>query len=702
MVRRRSTPQPITPLRSLCFGAMLTLLLVLVLFPLLPSRMRVKESDIASETVTAPRNFSYSSEIIRQRLRDEAARNVKDVIAYDVNVKSSQLRNLDDEIFFIEEVRGAQATGGLDRGARLGRGTPLSTPAAQAAVLGFRTDEWRATADEARRVLGEVLQEPFTTGDLEAKRASVPARASMVLSQTQRDIVQALVQPLVVPTEKVDEDATHAQREKAIEGIPPQNVHFARNQEIVRQGEPVDASAIEALRAAGLLSAHLRLADLVSVTVVGLVAATVLGLYLSVFQPVSLGSYRRLLLLASLIAVMVLFAKLYFAAVLPDTRRHFYPYALPVALSPMLVAALFEAPLALIVAAVTAVLVTFTAVYLPELSGVVGLGTLQPVQMMLAFLPSGMAGVFGVCRAERLGRYLLAGGGVAGACFVSVTGVWLLDTSRHPVELFWILLASATSGALTSLLTVGAFALLGPLFNISTRLQLMELGQLNAPLLRRLQEEAPGTFHHSVLVGNLAERAADLIGADALLVRVGCYYHDIGKMSRPGYFIENQLSGGNPHDDLAPGESAQVIAEHVRYGKELARRHRLPDSVRAFITEHHGTRMVTYFYRKAAQRDPDLDPSRFTYPGPRPQSRETAIVMLADSTEATVRAASNRSPEQIAALVEGVIHERLLEGQFDECDLTLRDLRTIAESSKLTLRAIYHPRIEYPAPTPLE
>jgi putative nucleotidyltransferase with HDIG domain len=217
-----------------------------------------------------------------------------------------------------------------------------------------------------------------------------------------------------------------------------------------------------------------------------------------------------------------------------------------------------------------------------------------------------------------------------------------------------------------------------------------------------LQDEAPGTFHHSIIVGNLAERAADLVGADPLLTRVGCYYHDIGKVLQPGMYIENIQTAETPHDQMTPEESAEVIQQHVRGGIDLAKRARLPARVTAFIPEHHGTRLVAYFYRKAAEANPNVDPALFQYPGPRPQSRETAIVMLADSTEAVVRASPDRSPARIDQLVEEVIAERVAEGQLDESDLTLRDLRTIAESFKSTMRAVYHPRVQYPEPTPME
>jgi membrane-associated HD superfamily phosphohydrolase len=167
-------------------------------------------------------------------------------------------------------------------------------------------------------------------------------------------------------------------------------------------------------------------------------------------------------------------------------------------------------------------------------------------------------------------------------------------------------------------------------------------------------------------------------------------------------YIENQMGGGSPHDDLSPQQSAEVIREHVSGGVDLARRMRLPARVQAFIPEHHGTRLVAYFYRKAAEHDPELDPGTFQYPGPRPQSRETAIVMLADSTEAVIRSSEDRSPDRIDQLVDEVIAERVAEGQLDDSDLTLRDLRTIAESFKATMRAVYHPRVAYPQPTPLE
>jgi putative nucleotidyltransferase with HDIG domain len=403
-----------------------------------------------------------------------------------------------------------------------------------------------------------------------------------------------------------------------------------------------------------------------------------------------------------MVVVPALVAKLYFPLIFPDESRHFLAYLLPLAAAPMLLATLLEAQLAVAVVALLAALLTFTVAYLPDLSGVAATGSLDSLRVVLVTGFGGLAGVFVVYRAERLNRHLVAGVVVATTVMAVLMGAWFLDAERRALDIPWMLTAAGVNGFLSAFIALGAFLGLGFLFGITTRVQLMELAQINQPLLRRLQDEAPGTFHHSIIVGNLAERAADAIGADALLVRVGCYYHDVGKILQPGFYVENQMGEENPHERLEPHVSAQVVLEHVRGGLELARKYRLPARVAAFIPEHHGTRLVTYFYRKASRERGDVDAAQFTYPGPRPQTRETALGMLADSVEATVRSSPDHSPERIDATVDEVISERVSEGQLDDCDLTLRDLKTIAESFKATLRGVYHPRLEYPEPTEAE
>jgi putative nucleotidyltransferase with HDIG domain len=439
-----------------------------------------------------------------------------------------------------------------------------------------------------------------------------------------------------------------------------------------------------------------------SAALLAAIGAVIIAGYLFVIQPKGISSERHLIALALVAATPVLVAKLYLPLVMPDDESTFLPYILPLAAAPILIAALLETDVAVVVAGVVGALIAFISTFLPDLSLVASIGVLDTFRLLGVYALAPIAGIFVVHHADRLNRYLTAGLAVFAMSFAVLLATWFIDNDRVAEDLGWMLLASGVGGVSAAIIAAGAFVSAGALFGVTTRLQLMELSQLHAPLLRRLQDEAPGTFHHSILVGNLAERAADHIGADPLLTRVGCYYHDIGKTLQPGLYIENQLTGEAPHEEMTPLESARAIMQHVIGGVELAKRERLPARVQAFIPEHHGTRQVAYFYRKAAEGDPDVDPELFAYPGPKPQSKETAIVMLADSTEATVRSAAERSPERISEMVDAVIAERLTEGQLDDCELTLRDLRTIGDSFKATMRAVYHPRVQYPAPTEAE
>jgi putative nucleotidyltransferase with HDIG domain len=478
---------------------------------------------------------------------------------------------------------------------------------------------------------------------------------------------------------------------------------FRINGELVAsKGSALDQGTINRIRQAGLLDNTTEADAVAAAVMIGVIGASLLALYLYLFQPREVNNLARLVMLGLLVFLWVAAAKVFLSVTLPDNDRLYLGYILPVGSAGMLIATLLDGGLAVAVAALLAILAAFAGFYMPDARNSISDDPLQALQMPVAFLLGGFAGIFAVRRAERVNHYAMAGVAVGALTFAALFAFWLLSPEREGVDLFWILIASVLTGFGCAVITVGATVVLGVIFGVTTRIQLMELSQLSHPLLRELQEKAPGTFHHSVIVGNLAERAADLIGADSLLVRVGCYFHDIGKIAKPEYYIENQIDTANPHDKLQPNVSARLVSEHVRIGLKLTGRYRLPARVRAFIPEHHGTRLVTYFYRKASAHDPSTDPEKFRYPGPRPQSRETAIVMLADSVEAVVRSSRDRSHERIGELVDGVIAERLAEGQFDECDVTMRDLRIIGDSFKATLRGIYHPRIEYPSPTKAE
>jgi putative nucleotidyltransferase with HDIG domain len=275
-----------------------------------------------------------------------------------------------------------------------------------------------------------------------------------------------------------------------------------------------------------------------------------------------------------------------------------------------------------------------------------------------------------------------------------------------------LLAASAVSAGGSTVAAVGSFAVIGSLFGIVTAFQLLELANPSQPLLRRLLVETPGTYHHALMVGNLAERAAEVIGADPLLARVAAYYHDIGKLANPPAFIENQAGGDNIHDELDPETSAQMLKAHVRDGIDIAYKSGLPKALIAFIPQHHGTAVMSYFYarakgkaaapfggleaaegRRAAEA---VDVTKFRHAGPKPQSREAAIIMLADSVEASVRSLVSRDEHAMRVMVARIFEERIADNQFNECDLTLRDIERIREAFIGQLLGMYHQRVAYP------
>jgi len=337
-----------------------------------------------------------------------------------------------------------------------------------------------------------------------------------------------------------------------------------------------------------------------------------------------------------------------------------------------------------------------TAVFL---GGVVGFVADNSLEMTIYTSLGGLVAALTLGRVERIGALFRAGAFVA-LVHVTVIVVFRLPQGlSQPGDLLVTGLCGIGNGGLAASLALGGLFLIGPLFDITTTMRLIELSRPDNPLLQRLLREAPATYHHSLMVANLAEQAAERIGADALLTRVGAYYHDVGKISRPYFFTENQAEGVNPHDQLDPQTSAEVIVDHVKEGLELARRYRLPRRVRAFIPEHHGTNWVSFFYHRAVEQagDADLvDESDFRHRGPKPQSRETALVMLADSCEATVRSVRPTTVEDLAEVVNRSIDKRVKDGQLGECDLTLRDLQIIRETFISALKGSFHPRIKYP------
>ncbi|HYF64528.1 MAG TPA: HDIG domain-containing protein, partial [Herpetosiphonaceae bacterium] len=418
-----------------------------------------------------------------------------------------------------------------------------------------------------------------------------------------------------------------------------------------------------------------------------------LCLYINYYQSPLRHQGRALLVLLGMVGTPVLLARVFTNAWLdfPET------FALAVVAVPL--AALFNGSLALLVA----MLITILAGFIGD----------SAFQLSTVSFAGAAAGVLAIRRADRAIAFLVAGLWIALAVFCTAM-VWrLIRVSGATWEsTLFTLLFSVVNGGVSAIMAFGFYNVLGRVAGIVTPIQLLELAHPNQPLLRRLMQEAPGTYHHSIVVSNLAEQAAERVGADPLLTRVGAYYHDIGKMLRPYFFTDNQYDRSNVHDSLDPQTSAKLICDHIVEGAKTARQHKLPAQIVDFILEHHGTDVIKYFYQQALQSEDSVNIDDYRYPGPKPRSKETAILMLADGVEATVRSREQagqlvaerdddetplpKGCQTIAQVVNQSIDMRLASGQLDDSPLTLRDLQEIRRSFVKTLQGIYHPRVEYP------
>ncbi|MBI3977794.1 MAG: HDIG domain-containing protein [Chloroflexi bacterium] len=660
------------------FFILVTPLTAILTFQLLPNRFAVETGQPAPQTIKSAQRVTFVSQIRTKDAREQAAARVPQVLTHDPNVATIQINTALEIMRRIGDLVGDSAktaTQKRDAIADLTTGIFSTTAAAQVAAMDRAT--WQSVSVEAARLLDQAMRQRISADQLAETRLRLADRASLQLPPEQTRLAVEMAGAFVKANMFPDEPATEAKRREARDAVKPVRLTIEKGEVILRDGDIVKPVDMEAMEAAGLLHQEVEWQDVTGIALLASIASLGLTAWIAVFRRRLLASDRQVFLVAILVVVTVLAAKL----TIPG--RDPFAYLFPLAAVPMLIAVLLDGQLAIMVAAVLAVLGTVAA------GGQLDLATL--------YLAGSVAGLLLVWRAERLNRFFFGGLAVALTQFLVLAAFSLIQGERAPSQFLLYAFLALVSGGLAAALTVGTFALLGQLFGITTSLQLLELAHPSQPLLRLLMTEAPGTYHHSVIVANLAERAAEAVGADSLLVRVGCYYHDIGKALRPGFFVENQLDGESVHDLMNPTTSARMILAHVSDGLTLARRYRLPLRVREFVAEHHGTRLVTYFYDRALQQNGRVDPESFRYPGPRPKSKETAIAMLADAIEACARAAKDHSPESIGEIVDQIVGQRLKEGELDECDLTLHDLAVIRATFKRVLKGVYHPRIEYPS-----
>jgi putative nucleotidyltransferase with HDIG domain len=675
---------------ALALVVVLTLILGADFFP---QPLRIAVGTVATSDIVAPRAHEYISEVETEARREEARRSVD--LVYDFTTESAiriagqQLARFELLARPVDQAFEPDATP-EEKSTILAAAFPDISADARLSLQTLAPERWAAVRAEASRVLDATERSELRDSDVEDKKAGLSGQMAGGLDEKERMLAADMIAPLVVPNSSYSEELTEQARDREAALVEPVTVQIAQNEAIVRRGDRVTPEQLEAIDEYGLRNARPDVARLggwlfLAVLAVGLILGWIWRFRREFWHR------NNALLLTGLVIVGT-------AVLMKATAgRLGLPYVLPTAAAGMLLAILLDTGLATLVMVVIALL-----------GGALNGNSLEIAAYTLV---GGMAGIIAIRRGDRLQVFLQAGLAVACAnvMVVSTFALLGLHDTRGLLELIGASIASAAGSAVAA---VGSFAVLGNLFGILTVFQLLELANPSQPLLRRLLVETPGTYHHSLMVGNLAERAAEAIGADPLLTRVAAYYHDVGKLANPLAFIENQAGGENIHDQLDPEVSAQILKQHVADGIDIAYKAKLPKSLIAFIPQHHGTAIMSYFYARAkgaaaaplggpestdgARAAAGIDERRFRHIGPKPQSKEAALIMLADGVEASVRSLSSRDEPAIRAMVARIIEERLADGQFDECDLTLRDVENIKEAFVGQLLGMYHSRIAYP------
>src|SRR3990170_656035 len=648
-----------------------------------PASLPLQVGDVSPSDFQAPEPITYESRVRTEEARFVVENAVAPVYASpDPSIARTQLERLRTSLQYITLVREDQNS------------TPeqkISDIASLSDVaLGMQTIEkilalpaarWDTIQQESLSVLEQMMRRSIHDQDVESVRRAIPSLVSLALNEEQAAIVSELVTAFVVPNSVYSPELTEAAKTSAREALQPIMQEYKQGETIVLRGQILTPAQLEALQQFGLIEEASPWQSYAGAGALIITIAIFINLYFSRRQLPFLFEARSLVVIALIFILFIISARM------TIQNRTVLPYAFPLPALGLLLATLFGLEAGIVFSMALALLASY--------------GMPNALDLTPYYLISALMGVLVLGAARRVWTFFRAGMGIAGA------GITMLLAFRVPFMAYdGIALLQLAGAAIFSGLASASIALLLQYFlaqtlGLTTALQLIEISRPDFPLLQFFLRNAPGTYQHSLQVANLAEQAAELIGADGLLTRVGALFHDVGKAMNPIYFIENQVPGSmNRHDELDPVESARIIIAHVHDGVALARKHRLPRRIDDFIREHHGTMIARYQYNKALEAAGGdasrVDIEQFRYPGPRPRSRETALLMLADGSEARARAESPRDDDAMRKIVVSTIEQAQKQGQLDNTQLTLRDLNIVTEAFVHILRGTFHPRIMYP------
>ncbi len=652
-----------------------------------PQALPLKVGDVAPRNYQAPKDVEYVSEVRTEDARQAAGRAVSPVYApADPSIARHQIERLRTSLQYISMVReDTFATPDQKQSDLAALSDVTLQPETVDSLLALSSTRWDAIQQEALSVLEQVMRTTIRENELESIRRNVPSLVSLALSEDQAKLVAELVKAFIVPNSLYSQELTDAARQAARDAIQPVVQTYKAGETVVQGGQIITPADHEALQQLGLIQSSRPWQDYLGAGALVALSAVFVWLYFMRRRPAILSDNRSLILIAVIFLVFLAGARL----TIPD--RTVMPYLYPIAAFGLLIATLFGQDIGLILSLVICVLAAY--------------GLPNTLDLTPYYLLASMCSILVLGPARRVWTFFRAGMAVAGAGAAMVLAYRIPFTQIDWIGMATLIGAAAFNGIASASITLLLQYFLAQTLGLTTALQLLEISRPDFPLMQLFLRNAPGTYQHSLQVANLAEQAAERIGADALLVRVGATFHDIGKALNPSFFIENQAAGAiNTHQDLDPAESSATIVRHVLDGVALARKYRLPKRIDDFILEHHGTLITRYQYNQALEAvggdSSKVDVDKFRYPGPAPLSRETALLMLADGAEARARAERPKDEDELRNLIHSVVETAQKAGQLDNTRLTLRDLNQVAESFVTTLRGSYHPRIQYPKNNP--
>lgn len=675
-------------IRFLLYAIIVIAFYLLLMDSALPKRYQVTIGKESKETIFAP--ISIVDKQATKRAQEEAVKDVEPQFRNDEELINLQIERIDR---FYAETRKILTNKSLKRDTKLAKLKGIIpyqlSDAFFEKLVQMSPEQLTDMRLVTRDIVYDVLKSGVKQSELAPKRDMVDSvLVTSTLSSDARMITREIARSSIIPNESYDAERTQALQKAARESVKA--IMINKGQVIVAAGEVVTHDQYQKLNELGYIHKGIDLIPYLGLALMVTFISTIGFYYIHRFhRPISEDNTQLVMLFFILLLTIIMMRVVVVGQNLEwgDTIG----YLAPVAFGVMLITLLLNFELAL----ASAVLFGIVASIFYNGDNYL----LFDLRYGLVAIISGVLSTFALSDVRNRGSILRAGLIAAIASIVPIIAMYqLVPTEGSWAKLFRSIAFGMTSGVSSAVLTIGFLPLLESMFGILSPLRLLDLGNPNRPLLRKLLIESPGTYHHSVLVGNLAESAAEAIGADGLLARVGAYYHDLGKTKRPQFFIENQVHRENPHDKISPNLSKTIIISHPRDGVELLKRYKVPEPIQDIAAQHHGTTLLKFFYHKALKESDGTEilEADYRYPGPKAQFKEAAIVGICDCVEAAVRSLQKPSPARIENMVRKIIRDRLEDGQFNECDLTLKELDLICKAICETLQGIFHSRIEYP------